>query len=73
MASAFKIEKGVPAPGRRTKYPFGEMEVGDSFFVEHGNASALSNAACSYARYWKKPFKYSARRVDGGARIWRIS
>jgi hypothetical protein len=27
----FKIEKGIPLP--ESKYPFAEMEVGDSFFV----------------------------------------
>lgn len=73
MATAFEIEKGIPAPASRSKFPFGDMAVGDSFFVPHGNASALSNAACSWSRYTKKPYKFSARTVDGGARIWRIA
>ena len=39
MATAFKVERGVPlpepkgGPGAPAKYPFGDMEVGDSFFV----------------------------------------
>jgi hypothetical protein len=28
-----ELEKGVPLPVARQKYPYKEMEVGDSFFV----------------------------------------
>jgi hypothetical protein len=30
--SDFKIEKNVPMPKGRAKYPWNEMEIGDSFF-----------------------------------------
>lgn len=35
----YQIEKGIPVPpvtrGPETKYPFAEMEVSDSFFVQY--------------------------------------
>ena len=37
MMSEFKIEKNVPVPMKRHKssiFPFAQMEIGDSFFVE---------------------------------------
>ena len=73
--SDFVIEKGVPAPEARyrNKYPFGEMEVGDSFFVPGGEAGKLSNSASVYARYHGRKLKFSARKVEGGARVWRVA
>lgn len=72
-----KVERGVPAPPRtasRTKYPFADMEVGDSFFMsaafpehERGRVSA---AACAYAK--KHGVKFSTKVFDTGVRTWRI-
>ena len=70
----FKIDKGIPVPtksGRVPKYPWREMEVGDSFFVP-GMTAASAAAGCLGAKKatgWT--FRY--RTVDGGARIWRVS
>lgn len=74
--SKFKIEKDVAIPvgglGTKTRYPFGLMEVGDSFVMdatapEHRNAQA----ACSvYGRYHGKRFK--TKMMPDGLRIWRI-
>lgn len=69
--SDMKIEKGVPMPKnkRATKYPFAEMEVGDSFYVEPDNGSI--HAAASW--YGKRNNKKFATRKEGeGRRIWRI-
>lgn len=67
-----KIEKGVPLPKRRgtkrSKYPFADMEVGDSFFFSE-TRERVSAAARAYGARTKKKF---ASRVDGdGCRIWR--
>ncbi len=73
-----KIDKNIPAPttgaGAPPKYPFGEMEIGDSFFI----ANATGNALISASKNWRKNGeKYTSRTVteDGvpGCRIWRIA
>ncbi len=70
MATQFKIEKGVPKPSGWGRYPFRAMEVGDSFFAAGVTATRLSNASSSH-RYDGR--RYTARTVDGGARVWRIA
>lgn len=67
------IEKGIPAPAARGKYPFAQMEVGDSFFVP-GKTSRNFPLGPYNARLG---FGFRARTVtvDGvtGVRIWRVS
>lgn len=65
----FKIEKNVPMPETPAKYPFADMEVGDSFFAENRTPSQLQNSAGTIKK--SKGFKFAARAIDGGARIWR--
>ena len=64
-----KIDKGIPYPARKAKYPFNEMDVGDSFFIEAGFDAARSSSAVFGSRNNKK---FSFRKVDGGFRCWRI-
>lgn len=69
--SEYKIEKDVPIPpknaGRGSKYPFPEMEVGDSILVElkQSSAATLTRAI--------PDMKFATRKVEGGTRIWRIA
>lgn len=71
----FEIEKGhvVPASlsglGRRERYPWSKMEVGDSFFVEDGEVRKIAGAACHAGRRAGK--RFVARSVEGGVRVWR--
>jgi len=72
-----KIEKNIPTPetlggGARKKYPFDEMKIGDSIFIE---GQVIQGGAFSSARYFEKKLgiKFTARSVDGGVRIWRIA
>ena len=69
-----EIEKFVPIPdgySKKKKYPFAEMEVGDSIlFAEHEMKAARS---CSHAFGVRHSMKFTTRLVDGGMRIWRIS
>jgi len=67
------IEKGVPLPASVTakKYPFSEMEVGDSLFLP-GENSAGNVAAYARSYGQRSGWKYSARNVEGGLRIWRV-
>lgn len=73
------IEKGIPLPmgkcggrGRPAIYPFPDMQVGDSVFIPgqkvgggaYGSARSISR---------RLGFKFAARTVEGGIRIWRIA
>lgn len=74
MSDEFKIEKNIPppsrgGPGRKHKYPFREMEVGDSFFYR-----GLRGTIVSCANYFGKRnnAKFVTRKENDGFRIWRI-
>ena len=79
---AYKIEKDVPLcrpSSKLNKYPFDQMEVGDSFLVPYAEAKSARMAALTRnAGQYKKLPKYITvqrhfvtRTVDGGMRIWR--
>ncbi len=76
---AVQIEKNVPLPGsgagRPSKYPFADMEVGDSFLVAEGPSSGhlgynARNAAKNFGV--RHGMKFSVKQTEGGVRIWRI-
>lgn len=69
-----KIDKNVPVPkilrGGAVKYPFAQMQVGDSIFLE----GQTTNKASALSAYWRRKFNwvFIARGEKNGARIWRI-
>lgn len=73
----YAIEKNVPAPPAAQstrRYPFPDMEVGDSFFVQTESARTnprLRSCAALYGKRHGKKFR--VRSVDGGSRVWRIA
>jgi len=72
-ASNIKIDKNfsISIPlGWRTKYPFRDLDVGDSFFVEGVGAELVRSSARSCARLHN--MKFTTRTVEGGCRCWRI-
>jgi hypothetical protein len=80
---AFKIEKGIPLcrpSSKSNKYPFDDMEVGDSFFAPHPEAknARMSALARNKGQYKKLPKhipvqrRFATRTVEGGIRIWRV-
>ena len=68
-----EIEDGVGIPNRvrnrKSKNPFAQMEVGQSFYVEQSNSP--SSAAASFCRS-NEGFKFVTRREKDGYRVWRI-
>lgn len=64
-----KIDKDIPVtfPGRR-KYPFIEMEIGDSIQVEEDEFVNASMAARNFGKRTNR--KFTARKDQ--KRIWRI-
>jgi len=72
----FTIDKGIPMPRRgcgerERKYPFLEMEPGDSFLIPDGEVDRNQRQTCanSAAAYGKK---IAVRRVAGGLRVWVV-
>ena len=70
----YKIEKNVPLiqpRGPKYKYPFTEMEIGDSIFVAGQNPQGgAAVAARAYGRRNTKTFATAS--YEGGIRIWRV-
>lgn len=72
----YKIEKNVAVPHTRNddKYPFDQMQVGDSFFVPCSGANTrearhVRNHVAGRNHEGKAAF--ITRTVDGGVRVWR--
>jgi hypothetical protein len=76
----FQIEKNIPLPpkarppGRSgSMYPFLQLEIGDSFFVpnrENGKTPVVHFSKNKNAK--NSGLKFTARKSDGGVRVWRI-
>ena len=73
---AITIEKGIPVPpksvgGRPSKYPFGEMKVGDSFAIgipagreQQAIVTNLSSSAQAWVRRTpESPISFTVRAV----------
>ena len=77
MDNGIQVEKGIAMPAMRgnegNAYPYEEMKVGDSFMVAGGTKS-LINAVC--ARNKKAGVElsmtFTAKKVEGGVRVWRV-
>lgn len=74
----FKLEDTIvppPATARSNgRWPFNEMEVGQSFFIPETDSAAM-NAVNSEAsvRGRRLGKKFTVRTVAGGKRCWRIA
>jgi len=70
--SKYKIEKGIPLQREHTLYPFGEMEIGDSFAVaaDVTERRRVVSSAHSYGK--KNGKKFSTRKTEDGYRCWRV-
>ncbi|HQT62754.1 hypothetical protein [Acidiphilium sp.] len=66
-----EIEKNVPMPMRRQRYPWRQMKVGDSFVVPGKTSGAFSGAKRAAAK--ATGFKFATRNVEGGVRVWRVA
>lgn len=66
----YKIEKNIPLPEKK-QYPFKELEVGESFFVEGNTLGKMRNAASYHSRMLSPKF-FVAAWMDNGTRVWRV-
>lgn len=75
----FTIDSNIPISGA-IKYPFGDMNIGDSFFapnIDNKNSSrSLSSSSAAFRKRYQPSWDFSVRsRTEDnirGARIWRI-
>jgi len=75
------LEKGIPVPVRSSavaaKYPWKEMQVGDSFVVPREGDEPMqltrerANKAVTFAK--KYGMTFCQRTVETGIRIWRLT
>ena len=56
-----KIEKDIPLPKTRSKYPWAEMDVGDSFFVPGIRAEVVTGSIFKPAKEWG--WKFAGRTL----------
>lgn len=75
-----KLDKNIPIPvaSKKTgprKYPFAEMEIGDSFFIEATSIQQIArkrSTLCVSAKRMGDNYKITIKRVIGGIRCWRV-
>ena len=76
------IEKGVALPNfkagaGRGRFPFRDLEVGDSFYIPFGDdmtktRSVVSNAIAAF-KLRNAPKDFTSRRDETGVRVWRTA
>lgn len=73
MSEKIKIEKGIKGPATRMagKYPFKDMEIGDSFLVPFESEMTIRTRAYHFGGT-NPGFKFTVRKVQNGIRCWRI-
>lgn len=77
----YKLEKNVPMPlgsvdrGAKRKYPWLEMEVGDSFAIPAGQHESVRTSASAWeARHPEDPRMFTVRKTENGTyRCWRVA
>ncbi|GAC1503359.1 MAG: hypothetical protein NVS1B10_08410 [Candidatus Saccharimonadales bacterium] len=69
------VEKGIPVLNKdryRIKYPFTDMEIGDSFVVPLTEASRLRSSIANFVRGSGIGLKYVTRTIGEEVRCWRV-
>ena len=64
-----KIERGIPVPQGRAKYPWRQLQIGESFLAPVRYTS-LANGRVQAQRI--TGFKFRMKPEKEGTRVWRI-
>ena len=75
----YKIEANIPVPavvraggaGRKPKYPFADLKVGESFLVPDKTMNKMGSTVTLARKRTGRNF--TLRNVEGGVRIWRTA
>lgn len=71
----YMIEKDIEIPearNGRSRYPFAQMEPGDTFAVPAEENKGVRSAAHSYGKRHNQTFT-CRRQPDGKVRVWRVA
>lgn len=69
------ISKNIPIPAiPKTKYPFKDMKVGDSFLLDSNmKRTVVSIKCCQFAKKSNTGIKFTVRKLkNGDIRCWRV-
>ncbi len=68
------IDKNVPLPSR-SKYPYFDMEIGDSFFAAEGSSEKITGSWAYQKRRYGRKFSYRKWNENGndGFRVWKVA
>jgi hypothetical protein len=74
MRYKIEVEKqSFPMPKLRNKYPWDEMEVGDSFFVPEDLYLGRNMQALIKKQNTRQDrMEFIGRKQEGGFRVWRM-
>jgi hypothetical protein len=72
MEQMYEIDKNVPlpVPRKRYSYPYGELQVGESFWVTGVKMASLCNLNLRQGKSLGR--KFVCRKEGDGVRIWRV-
>jgi hypothetical protein len=68
---AIDKDVGLPKERIRHEYPYRDMDVGDSFYVDDGKITVMCNNNYRLGKVLNR--KFIARVENGGVRVWRIA
>jgi hypothetical protein len=60
----------IPMPRKRHNYPYAELQIGESFYVENVKMQSLCNLNRRHGKTMGR--KFVCRREGVGVRIWRV-
>ena len=67
-----QIEQGIVIPSTRTKYPFLDMEPGDSILLSSkAQADSARVASIRFVKVHRPVWSFVLRKVENGWRLWR--
>lgn len=68
-----QIDRNIAVPENRARYPFADMEEGDSILFEsQRRALSARVAAVRFCQRYHPQWTFSVRKVQNGWRLWRI-
>lgn len=76
--SKIKIEKNIPIDysfvyTKNIKYPYKDMEVGDSFVVKRIHVASALSGCKQWGERQDENWKFISRKIDNeNSRIWRV-
>lgn len=72
--TTLRVEAGIPIPDRRDMYPWVDMRVGDSFFIDKPTNTVLNACAGRTKSHRKERYttRYWVHNNIAGTRCWRI-